>query len=169
MTLSPRGKEIDVKEAAKIEYSVEGLPTNNNLEQFFRNIFPDLPEKAVTSGDTWTRNDTITSVSATSKTTQIIKSENKFEGIEKINGLDCAKITSSISGTMNATVQNMGMDIFYSGPIQGNVTLLFAIKEGYFISQEAFTKLEGTIEISGTQNMSFPLKMDTHNKIEVLK
>jgi hypothetical protein len=168
MILSPRGKEIDVKEAAKIEYTVEGVPTSNNLEQYFKNIFPDLPEKAVTPGETWTKNDTITSVSTSSSTTQIINGINKFEGIEKINGFECAKITSTFTGTMKTTAQNMGMDIFYSGPIQGTVTLFFAIKEGYFIRQEVSSKMEGTIEITGTQNMTFPLRMDTKNKIEAL-
>jgi hypothetical protein len=42
MILSPRGKEINIDEAKKIEYPVEGSP-NANISTFFANIFPDLP------------------------------------------------------------------------------------------------------------------------------
>ncbi len=168
MVLSPLGKEIDVNEAAKIEYTVEGSG-GGNMSQSFASIFPDLPENPVKPGDTWTKNDTISNNSTTTKVKQIIQSTNKFEGIEKIDGVECAKITSAITGTMSTTVQNQGMDIFYSGPLQGTVTLYFAVKEGYFVKQEVLTKMTGTIEISGTQSMTFPVVMDTSSKIEANK
>jgi hypothetical protein len=168
MLISPRGKEIDVNEASKIEYSVEGA-AGGNLSQYFANIFPDLPENPVNPGDTWTKNDSVISKSATAKTSQVFQSSNKFEGIEKMNGIDCAKITSTITGTMQTTTQNQGMDIFYSGPFQGTVTLYFAVKEGYFVRQDVSTKMTGTIEISGPQSMTFPVVMDTKGKIEARK
>jgi hypothetical protein len=165
MILSPHGKEIDLGEAEKIEYGIEGSP-NTNLSAFFSNIFPDLSEKAIKPGDTWSGNDSIKTLTATSKTIQYVQSTNKFEGIEKINGLECAKISSTVSGTQQINVQNMGMDVLISGPFQGTVTLYFAIKEGYFVSQETSTKMNGTVEISGPQSMSFPMLMDTRSKIE---
>jgi hypothetical protein len=168
MLLSPRGKEIDVNEASKIEYSVEGS-AGGNLSQSFANIFPDLPENPVNPGDTWTKNDSVISKSGTSKTSQVFQSSNKFEGIEKMNGIDCAKITSTITGTMQTNTQNQGMDIFYSGPFQGTVTLYFAVKEGYFLRQDVSTKMTGTIEISGPQSMTFPCVMETKGKIEAKK
>lgn len=168
MVLSPRGKEIDVTEAAKIEYNVEGSG-NNNLSQYFANIFPDLPENPVKPGDTWTKLDTVNSISSASKVIQIIQSTNTFEGIEKIDGLECAKITSTITGTMQTTTQNMGMDIFMSGPLQGTVTLYFAVKEGYFVREFSSAKMNGTIEISGPQSMTFPVIMDITGKIEIKK
>jgi hypothetical protein len=163
--LSPLGKELDTEEAAKIEYSIDGTP-GGNLSQFFANVFPELPGKPVNTGDTWIRNDTVTNKSATSNTTQIIQSSNKFEGVEKINGIDCAKITSTINGTMQTTTQNQGMDILYKGPMSGTVTLYFAVKEGNFVRREISTKMTGTIDISGAQSMTFPVVMETNSKIE---
>jgi hypothetical protein len=168
MILSPIGKEVDISEAEKIEYTVEGSGSGN-LSQSFASIFPDLPEKAVKPGDTWTKTDTIQTKTAASKVTQIVQSTNKYEGMEKINGLDCAKISSTVSGTMETTAQNQGMDIFYSGPFQGTVTLYFAVKEGYFVKQEVLTKMTGTVEISGPQSMTFPVTMETNAKVEVVK
>jgi hypothetical protein len=166
--LSPDGKEVDLSEAAKIEYSVEGGGSANLSSTFIR-VFPHLPPNAVKPGDSWINNDTISNKSSTTKTSQIVQSSSKFEGIEKINGVECAKISSIITGTMEISTQNMGMDIFYGGPFQGTVTLYFAVKEGYFISQETFSKMTGNMQISGPQNMTFPMVMDTKNKIEVRK
>lgn len=168
MIISPLGKEIDVSEAAKIEYSVEGSG-NGNLSQSFANIFPDLPEKPINQGDTWTKDDSVINKSAVAKSSLKFQATSKFEGVEKINGMECAKITSSLTGTMATTAQNQGMDIFYSGPYQATVTVYFAVKEGYFVSQETSSKMTGTVEISGPQSMSFPVVMDTRSKIEVKK
>lgn len=165
MLLSPMGRELDTKEAEKIEFSVEGTP-GGNLSQYFANVFPDLPEKPVSIGDTWIKNDTVTTKSATSNTTQAIQSSNKFEGIEKVNGIDCAKITSTLTGTMQTTTQNQGMDILFKGPLTGTVTLYFAVKEGNFVRREISTKMTGTIDISGAQSMTFPVVMETNSKIE---
>jgi hypothetical protein len=165
MVISPLGKEIDVAEAAKVEYTLEGSQAANNVSQFFAHIFPDLPENAINIGDTWTKSDTLTTKTATTNTTQIVKSICKFESIEQLNGVECAKITSSISGTMESTVQNQGMDIYLKGPVQGTVTLYFAINNGYFVKQEVLSKMNGNVEITGAQNMTFPMVMETNSKV----
>jgi hypothetical protein len=168
MVISPFGKVMDISEAEKIEYKVEGQG-DANLSQTFVNIFPDLPEKAVKPGATWTKNDTITTKSAASKTKQSIQSVYKFEGYEIIDGINCAKVTSTVTGTMETNTQNMGMDIYISGPLQGEVVLYFAVKEGYFLKQEVKSKMTGTVEISGAQSMTFPITMDSANKMEAKK
>jgi len=168
MIMSPFGKEIDYSEATKIEYTAEGAGTAN-LSQAFSAIFPDLPEKGVNPGDTWTKSDSIINKTAVGQTSQIFQSVNKFEGMEKLDGIECAKITSTLTGTMQTTAQNQGMDIFYSGPIQGTVTLYFAVKEGYFVKQISVMRMSGTVSITGPQNMEFPITMDTTSTLEVKK
>lgn len=168
MLISQYGKEIDYSEAAKIEYSIEGA-ASGNLSQSFSSIIPDLPEKAVNPGYTWTKSDSIINKTSVGQSSQIFQSENKFEGLENINGIECAKITSTMTGTMQTTAQNQGMDIFYSGPFQGSVTLYFAVKEGYFVKQESVTRMSGTVDVSGAQSMSFPITMDTTTKLGAKK
>lgn len=166
MILSPLGKTIDASDAAKIEFAVEGQG-NSNLGTAFNNVFPILNEKEIKPGDTWEKNDTINTTSTVSKQTLIVKSSNKFEGIEKVNGIECAKIVSSVTGSMHSNVQNMGMDIVISGPTTGQITLWFAFKEGYFVKQEVIQKMNGTVDVSGPQSMSFPISMDTTSKTEL--
>jgi len=54
MILSPLGKGIDISEAAKIEYTIEGTQ-GGNLSQFFAKVFRIFLKKPVNSGDTWTK------------------------------------------------------------------------------------------------------------------
>lgn len=163
MVISPLGKAVDLTEAAKLEFPVEGQGSVK-LVNSFSNIFPTLPNKDIKTGDTWEKTDTISTDATGSKSTLIIKSTNKFEGVEKVNGTECAKIVSAITGTMQVNAQNMGMDIFMSGTLQGQGTLFFAVKEGYFVKQDITQKMNGTAEISGPQSMSFPIIIETTSK-----
>jgi hypothetical protein len=160
MIISPLGKVVDISEASKIEYSVEGQ-ANVNVSSAFANVLPVLPDNTVKPGDTWEKNDTIVTNASGGKTTLMVKSANKYEGVEKINGIECAKIVSGITGTMQINAQNMGMDIVMNGTTQGQIILYFAIKDGYYVKQEVTQKMSGTAEISGPQSMSFPITIET--------
>jgi hypothetical protein len=168
MVLSPKGKEVDISEAEKVVFNVEGSG-QSNASQSFRSFFPDLPKTPVKPGDTWISSDSVASKTPTTSMKVLTKSENKYEGIEKIDGMDCAKISAAISGTMEMTTQTQGMDVYTSGPFTGQAVMFFAVKEGYFIRQIVTTKMTGNIEISGPQNMSFPVVMDMTSTNEVRK
>jgi hypothetical protein len=90
----------------------------------------------------------------------VVRSENKYEGMEKMDGYECAKITSTLSGTREQTAQTQGMDVATSGTFTGTGELWFAVKEGYFIKNTTRSKLTGNVEISGPQNMTMPLVAD---------
>lgn len=164
ITLAPSGKVIDISGAEKLEYSIEGQQ-GGNLGQTFRDIFPTLPARQVRPGEEWTDRDTVSSQTAGAKVFQIAESVNKYEGNETINGIQCAKITSVTTGTMETTTQSGGMDIYIHGPTSGQATVYFAIGSGYIVQQEVKTKLSGTIEISGPTNMSLPVIMDTSTRM----
>jgi hypothetical protein len=155
MLLAPNGKEVDVTGAEKITYTEEGQETN--VSQTFSDYFPDVPSKLIKPGDTWPTTDTIRSKATTMSMKQIVKADNKFEGIVNVDGIDCAKITAALSGTREQTGENMGMDIAVKGDFTGTSELYFALKEGYLIKSSSNTKMTGTIELSGAQNMSMPL------------
>jgi len=58
--ISPQGKAIDISEASKITYTVEGSG-ETNLSQTFSYYFPVFPAGEIKQGDTWTTNDTLNS------------------------------------------------------------------------------------------------------------
>jgi hypothetical protein len=168
MVISQSGKSVDLTEASKVVYTVEGSG-ENNLSQAFLAYFPALPKGEVNPGDTWTTNDTVDTKSPSNSLWMPVQSNYKYEGIENIDGIDCAKITSTISGTRKMSTQSQGMgDIKTSGPFTGTQTLLFAVKEGYLVKESGTSKLTGNIEIPD-QNMSFPVVMTITTTHEIVK
>jgi hypothetical protein len=167
MVISPSGKIVDLSGASKIVYTIEGSG-ESTINQLFMNFFPVLPKNAVKEGDTWTSNDTLDSKAPANTIWMPVEANYKFEGIEKIDGIDCAKISAILSGTRKMTTQSQGMEIHTSGPFTGNQTLFFAVNEGYFIKQTVVSKMTGNIEIPD-QNMSFPVVMTMTSTNQIVK
>jgi hypothetical protein len=97
----------------------------------------------------------------------ITNSVSIFEGIEKIGGIECARITSDLEGTQTMSTEAQGMGVFTSGSFEGKSTLFFAIREGYFVEQNVTGKLQGMIDVSG--QMNFPLEMETTSTTKIIK
>jgi hypothetical protein len=167
MIISPAGKAIDLTEASKIVYTIQGSG-ESSLTESFLNYFPVLPKNGVKPGDTWVFNDTINTKTPTNKIWMPVESNFKFEGIENVDGIECARITATLSGTRKMTTQSQGMEIHTSGPYTGTQVLYFAVKEGYLIREAFNTKMTGIIEIPD-QNMSFPVVMNITSSNGVVK
>lgn len=167
MVITSAGKIIDLSEASKISISIPGSG-ESDASLTFTDFFPVLPDMEVKPGDTWTTHDTADIKGETMTRWMPVESNNKFEGIEQYNGFDCAKITADLSGNMKITNEAQGMSINTNGTYTGTRTLLFAVKEGYFIKETIKTKLTGTVEIAD-QGMSFPLVMDITSTNEMVK
>jgi hypothetical protein len=157
--IAPDGKVVDISEAAGIVYSIEGSG-ESNITQSLSDFFQVLPAKPVATGDTWNLKDSIMVKSSAMTMKTIDSTANKMEGLETVNGIECAKISSQHSGTMTMNVQNQGMDIFIKGPFTGTSECLFAVKEGYFIKLTSFIKMTGNLEISSPQAMTMPITID---------
>lgn len=166
ITISRQGKGTDISEAEKLVYVVEGSG-ETNASQTIIDFFPDLPVNPVKPGETWNSADTTTTGTATMSMRTITQSVNKFEGIVKVDGFECARITSDITGTQTMRTETQGMEVSTSGTFEGKSTLLFALKEGYFIEQDISAKLKGTIDVSG--QMTFPLSMETTTSARLVK
>ena len=167
MIITPEGKVIDLTEAAKIVYIVEGSG-ESNLEQSFLNHFPVLPAVKVKTGDSWITRDTLNSKTQSMSMWMPVEANYKFEGIEKINDITCARISATLTGSRKMNTQTQGMDINTTGTFTGTTMLLFAVKKGYFIKETVTTRMKGIIEILN-QNMSFPVVMDITSINEVMK
>jgi len=166
VVITPAGKIIDNSEGEKITYSIDGQNTGN-LGQTFRNILPTLPAKAIKPGETWTSRDTVNTQSAGANVFQVLETINTYEKDENINGILCAKIVSSVKGTNRTTTQNMGMDILMHGPMTGQSVVYFALDGGYIVKVDEVSKMNGNIEISSPQSMSFPIVMEVNTTIQL--
>ncbi len=168
ITIATDGKVKDMSEAQKVTYS-NGGEAVTDMTQVIYGYFPVLPSGKVTPGYTWTSSDSTNSKSPAVTMLGVVNSENKFEGMEQFKGVNCAKITSVITGSRVMKMKSQGMDITVSGPFTGDVVIYFAPEKGYFMKQVVTTKLKGNIDLSGQQNMSFPLEMDVTTVKETVK
>jgi hypothetical protein len=164
MVLAPNGKAVDVTDAEKLTYMLQGSETN--ASQSFFNYFPVLPVRSLKPGDTWTSNDTIVTKATSMSNKQIVQADNKYEGVVTLDGIECAKITAMLKGTREQKGESMGMDVETKGDFTGTSELYFAVKEGYLIMETVKSKLTGNTELTGAQNMSIPV---TQNTISVIK
>jgi hypothetical protein len=167
MSISPEGKEADLSEAGKLLINIEGSGTTDAAQSFI-DFFPDMPSGSVSTGHTWTQTDTIKTKSVSNSMVMTIKSDNKFEGFEDINGVKCARISSAISGDRVMITQSQGMDITTKGPFTGTSIVYFSPVKGYFVKQTVNTKQTGTIDITSPENMSFPVVINMESVNEVV-
>lgn len=158
LTITPDGKVIDLTGAEAVTFNVEGSG-ESNLSSSLGDFFPRLPLTAVKAGDTWTYTDsTITKTPTTNmKVTDV--AENKIEGVELIDGIECARIKSTHTGVMTMALQAQGMDIFIKGPYTGTSEFIFAVKEGYFLNLKSATSVKGTLDLP-SMGMNMPITMD---------
>lgn len=167
MVLSPSGKEVDLTEAKQIVLNTEGFgPTD--VSKPFINYFPDLPTGVIAPGYTWSTIDSLDNRTAISGEKVTTRSENKFEGFELVDGVNCAKISSVISGKRIQNVQTQGMDLIINGTYTGTGVMYFMVAEGNFLKETVTTKLTGIIDIT-SQGMSFPIVIDNTAVKQVLK
>jgi hypothetical protein len=167
MVISTSGKEIDLANANELVFNIPGTG-ESNATQSFADFFPDLPSKKVKPGYTWTSTDSVNAVSPAITTKSFTISENKFEGIENVDGIECAKITSTLSGTYSMKTVSQGMDVKTNGNITGTRIVFFTIGEGYFVKQTTESKLDGTLELTSPQEMTMPLTVEFSSVNEVV-
>ncbi|MBN1637485.1 MAG: hypothetical protein JW866_00850 [Ignavibacteriales bacterium] len=152
--------EEDIKSALDAN-SYEGLARN------FSNLLPTLSQNPLKIGDNWISYDTVVIDVPGSKLTLLFTSDNKYEGLENILGYDCAKVISTVKGTMSGDVSQQGMDFKVEGTIDAIDTWYFAYKEGILVKFNS----DGTTDanISGMMGMTIPMKMKNINSLELAK
>lgn len=164
--LSPNGKLIDISEAASLTYIISGSG-ESNLSQTVSDFFPVLPPDAVKPGDTWKLSDS-TMTSSSSQTMKITdNSDNKLEGFENVNGVECAKISSTHTGVWTISIKSPEADLIIKGPYTATSECLFAIKEGYFLKNTSSTKLTGQLELTSPMVMTMPITIDMKSVTEM--
>jgi hypothetical protein len=92
-----------------------------------------------------------------------------MEGFENIDGTECAKISAILSGERVMDVNSQGMDIHIKGPFTGTATFFFSLKDGYFVKQIVNSKMNGEIEMTSPEAVTFPVVMDINAVNEVQK
>jgi hypothetical protein len=164
MVLSPLGNEVDVSGAEAISYSLEG--ESRNLSSGFKTFFPDLPGKAVKIGDTWPSSASVEE-KMTSMTIQIgLEYVHTLDGIEMIDGVECARVVSQVTGSINGSGSQMGQDMTFAGTTKGKDIWYFAIKDGQYIKATSESTSEVSIDVPAA-GMAIPMTMTSKTELKL--
>lgn len=167
MSIKPDGRVADLTGAEKIVFTQEGGPSD--ISGSFLDFFPVLPAGKVSPGFKWTSADTIKNGNDANSQYTVVRSDNIFEGIENVEGMECAKIRLTTEGTTVMNNQVQGMEMTTSGAFTGSEEFYFAISEGYFVKHTANTKMTGQIEMTSPESFTFPVVMTINKNNEIKK
>ena len=168
MVLSPLGQELELSGADSIQYDLPSEGTRS-VESDFQAIFPNLADGPVKIGGTWTSTDTITDKTESSDVKINLKSVHTLEGLETVDGMECVKITSEVTGTLEGSGEQQGMELAFAGEIKGSDTWYFAYKKGIFVKMTSTAVAEGSIELTGPQDMSIPMTREYSVEMKLTK
>lgn len=169
MKISMSGKETDLSGAEQMIYS-DATGSMSNASELFADFFPDIENGVMTPGHTWQATDTITSKSPSKTMKMTVNSAFRYEGPDQIRGINCARISSRLSGIMEFTTddRNTGMKIKLKGPFTGTAELWFALQNNYFIKYSTSSSMNGSVEIVSPEKMTFPVTWESSSVKEVI-
>ena len=168
MTVTNSGEEIGLMGADELTYKL-GDEGEQNMESEFEHIFPDLPEKVLNPGDTWTKTDTIDLSDSGMETMIVTRSENTLVGYELLKGHECAKITTEYTSSVTSSGAQEGANIDTTVEMEGKETLYFDYKMGVLVLQTSTGSGDGTVKISGQKEMSLPMSQTVTSKMELVE
>jgi len=154
MVLSPLGVEVDVSGAESITYEFASGP--RNIASGFKTFFPDLPGKPIKVGDSWPSNYIIDEKSGTKDIRMEFQSFNTLEGFETVDGMECARITSMITGKISGSGKRPGHDMLFAGTHKATEVWSFAFKEGIYVRSTSEIVIEMITSVSGVQATTIP-------------
>ena len=167
MVLSALGKEVELIGADAIEYDL-GPEGTRNIASGFQDIFPNLAGRAVKVGDTWPDESTITEKSDRGEAIISFTGTSTLVGFETIDGMECVKVSTEGTGSIEGKGEQQGMELVTTGEIKGTTTWFFAYKDGIFIKQVTEGTVEGTIDVP-SQGIQIPFTRETSAEIKLVK
>jgi hypothetical protein len=164
MVLSPLGSEVDVSGAEAITYTMAS--ETRNISSGFKLFFPDLPGKPVKVGDTWPSSGGTEEKTGSMSIRIELQNVNTLEGFETIDGMECARISSQVTGTITGTGNQMGQDLTFSGTSKGKDLWYFAVKEGIFVKTTSESTTEMSIDVAAA-GMTIPMTQTTKAEVKL--
>jgi hypothetical protein len=168
MTLSRLGKELDTSGAAAIKYQI-GATSSRDLSTAFQAFFPDLPDHPVKKGDTWPSEDKVTQNSGNGEIIVSAKNTHTIDGFESVDGIECARIKTAITGTLAGNLEEGGVGLTLGCKIEGTGTWYFAVKEGFLVKSDSKSKFSGVITAGEPANLTIPLTGESQEETRWIK
>jgi len=157
MSLSPSGKEQLISDMNELAINL-GEGQSQNLGTDFGSFFPDFSMESVMIGDTWSTVDSMNLSTGGADLDMVYQKQHTIEGREMMNGFDCIRVVSDVTGTMQGTGSQGGFNMDITGDIAGTDTWYFAFQEGILVQSTSDYSTDAEISVQG---MSMPMTSKT--------
>jgi hypothetical protein len=164
MVLSPLGIEVDTAGAEAITYSIGG--ETRSIASGFKTFFPDLPGKPIKVGDTWPSTSTVEEKTGSVNIKIDTQNVSTLEGFETVDGMECARISTDVTGTLTGTGNQGGMDLAFSGTIKGKDVYYFAVKDGIYVKSSSEATTQMSIDIPAA-SMTIPATQTSKSELNL--
>ena len=125
--------------------------------------FPELPDRRVNVGDSWTTSTSRPQVEAYLTMPAELTTEYRFAGWETVEGVECVKIEARLAGEMTArAVLQHGQQADYTGSLQGQATWFFDPAAGVLMRMSGVESSDGLLT---TGEKETPIKQETRIEI----
>ena len=168
MVLSSLGEELSLSGAEEIVYDL-GPTGRQDVENDFLTFFPDLASRPVRVGETWTSTSTMTEKAYSSGATVNLETVHTLEGFETVDGTECVKITSAITGTLEGTSANPREIPAVDGTIKGTGVWYFAHKKGVLVKMTTHVRTTGQMTMGGPQGIPMPMTQEMSGETVLLR
>jgi len=165
MVLSALGAEIDVSGAEPITFTTPS--GTRSVASGYKIFFPDLPGKPVKIGDAWPTDTTVEDKAGPLVMRQEIQRVNTLEGFETVEGMDCVRVVSKLTGRVSGTGSQQGAEIRIEGEIKGTVVWHFAPKEGIYVQSTSDVVNELTVTVNRGQTMTIPTAQKQTTRVKL--
>lgn len=169
LTFTAKGKELELPGADSLTIDLGMMGGGKqSIKTYFRTILPDLPNRPVKIGDTWTEQDTSKVKQGGMDINVNTTSTHTLEAMETIEDIECLKIATESKGTLEGEGQQMGANLNFEGDIEATGTWYFAYKKGLFVKSNSEIFMEGNIVVSGPADMTMPITQETKSEVKII-
>jgi hypothetical protein len=98
-------------------------------------------------GDTWTSQDTLNIDDGNTGLIIALNNAHVLSGFETVDDLECAKVVTEITGSVDGEGEQGGVSVNFSGGFEGTDVWYFAYKRGLFVksTSDGIVDLEITV------------------------
>lgn len=165
MVMSPLGNELDVSGAEAISYAIAG--ETRDISSGFKTFFPDLPGKPVKVGDTWPATASVVEKTGSLNIRIDLQYVHTLDGLELIDGVECARVVAQVTGTISGSGNQMGQDMTFAGTSKGKDVWFFAIKDGHYVKSNSESTTEASIDVPAA-GMTIPMTMTSKSELKLV-
>jgi hypothetical protein len=156
MVLSPLGEESDFSDTKEVAYEMQPAGWMN-VSDDFKAFFPNLPEGPVKINERWSTTQYLKDMAFNSSQKIVLESVHTLTGVETIDGMECAKISTVMHGMLEEMGERWTRAPEMMARFDGTGTWYFAYEKGLLVRSSMTLRGSGEMKPNEARGMPRPM------------